>query len=551
MRAQRTWTLASIAAAAVMLPGIPATQAPAAADVDCASSEARSSQLTGFSADAHPVVLVHGWNGAAGNMEPVASALQGLPVSTFRFDYHDHRGEWAAEPAVSGCLAQYVGAVSAGHLSVGGDGKVILVGHSMGGLAARFAADRDYADDPIDDIVAGVVTIDTPHLGSPFGDEDLAEAAGAVLGGRPDDLLFTPEPGSDASVCLAVHSPPENSLPDGCAIPPYLPAGTPLAEIAGSVDIRRTLFGIRLYTVPLGSDGIVPVESSHGYVNSGPGGRAPRRPAGSLPIELPTIDCRIDFDQVIGIATAQGLLQGGPRGAVAGIANLLSPGLFADSEALEDLQHGRFGPELIAFLVAANAVAPCSHTGMLTEPRSLAAVRDAVARDIEALEEAEGQFAVLTGPTAGFGGFRESNGFGTATSALIDAFGPPDATEPTESYSCDLTWEDIGAVVTLGLFGSDTRDPCEDGIFLQATLTDPRWQTEEGIGPGSSAAAAQAIAARDCTGDDFPYGCSAETGYVLGLHRTDCGTEPVPNVIAETDGVESIRSLIVFWHGCE
>lgn len=527
-----------------------AAPADSATGPDCSSSESASTPLADFSADAQPVVLVPGWNGSGDDMAPVADALADLPVSTFLFDYYDHREDWAADRAVSGCLAEYVDAVSAGHVDAGGDGKVIVVGHSTGGLATRFASDSAYATDPIDDVLGGVVTIATPHLGSPFGDTDLAMTAGEVLGDDPDDPLFIPPPGSDAAVCLAEHSPPDNALPDGCDVAPYLPADTPLSQPGGSVYVRRTLLGVPLYTIPLAGDGVVPLKSSHGYADSGPGGRAPQRSPGSPPIEQPTVSCEVDLDQVAEVAASQGFLEGGAQAGLAEFAADVRPGALSRAAAPDDPQANQLDPPAVALLAAANLVAPCSHSGMLTDKHSLVGVREAVARDIGLLGGHSSKFTVLTGSTAGFGEFRDRGG--RAVPDLVEAFGEPDSTTPRGRYSCKLSWDDIGAVVTIGIFGETTGDPCEEGIFLSAELTDPRWRTDTGIGPGSSAAEAEALATKDCTDvTGFTGGCVGADGYTFGLHRTECAAQESPNVTAQTDGTEPVRSLTVYWHGCE
>lgn len=330
-----------------------------------------------------PVVLVHGWDGNGASMHPIGAYLtqrMHLRVQVFYFDYSSHNTDWAARPTVAGCLAAYITAISNSYKAVGGDGKVIVIAHSMGGLAIRFASSSKFVSDPVGPDLAGVITIDTPSLGSPFGDQALSRALEAVGGKHPTSLLHAPA-GSDASICLAMHHPPANKLPPGCPLAPYLPAGIPIDQLAGDMSVDRTFFGVHLYTVDLGTDGPVPVQSAHGYVNSGPGGRAPIETEAT---DQPTVRCTVDFDQVAQLAAAQGVRKTGPAGFLSGIGDLLSPTIFSDARALDSLQSGRTSSELLGFLIAAYSVAPCSHSGMLTDPESLSDIGSSVAADLAA-----------------------------------------------------------------------------------------------------------------------------------------------------------------------
>jgi triacylglycerol lipase len=82
-----------------------------------------------------------------------------------------------------------------------GADKVVLVGHSQGGLDARWAASHD------PDHVAAVVTIATPHRGSP-----VADVAGGILPGDSSaalnalaDLFGASDAGSSSSFPAAIH----------------------------------------------------------------------------------------------------------------------------------------------------------------------------------------------------------------------------------------------------------------------------------------------------------------------------------------------------------
>jgi pimeloyl-ACP methyl ester carboxylesterase len=121
---------------------------------------------------ARPVILVHGWTSSAGQLADTRTQLSsrlGGGYTVLRFDYGPVSTHWAAQPEIAGCLADYVATASAAFARSGGDGKVVVVAHSMGGLAIRFATDTRYSGRDIGPLLAGVLTVDTPHLGSPWG----------------------------------------------------------------------------------------------------------------------------------------------------------------------------------------------------------------------------------------------------------------------------------------------------------------------------------------------------------------------------------------------
>src|SRR5262249_29855034 len=159
-------------------------------------------------------------------------------------------GRWAAIPAIASCLAAYVNAVSAAYKSAGGDGKVLAMGHSMGGLAIRFSASGQYAAQPDGASLGGVVTLDTPHLGSPWGDTpqaQLGQDAVQLKLGNWFEGMFPVPAGGDGQVCLATHS-GSAGMPPGCATPAWLPASVPVAEIAGDITVQRDVLGFSVLT---------------------------------------------------------------------------------------------------------------------------------------------------------------------------------------------------------------------------------------------------------------------------------------------------------------
>jgi pimeloyl-ACP methyl ester carboxylesterase len=131
-----------------------------------------------------PVLFVHGWVGKAthdssregafskpidltrsrvGSAEARRSLigqLQTIPgVASFTFDYHDRSGRWVDDEGIGPALGH---AIDCLYESSGGE-KVIVIAHSMGGLATRFALGSDKARASK---VSSVVTYGTPNAGS-------------------------------------------------------------------------------------------------------------------------------------------------------------------------------------------------------------------------------------------------------------------------------------------------------------------------------------------------------------------------------------------------
>lgn len=136
---------------------------PAAYDTSCASSKTIKERV--------PVLLVHGWNGRPlqwGNskdMSGIYGALKGLPVLTTAFNYQDYNQAWVTHPAIGSALSQKINCLANASKAGGGKGKVIVVAHSMGGLATKRALALGGADRYVD----RVFTLGTPYEGSGLG----------------------------------------------------------------------------------------------------------------------------------------------------------------------------------------------------------------------------------------------------------------------------------------------------------------------------------------------------------------------------------------------
>jgi pimeloyl-ACP methyl ester carboxylesterase len=306
------------------------------------------------------VVFVHGWTSSPAALRDAGAALQRLTgdrITPYYFDYSAHSTTWAGADVVAGCLAGYLQAVS--HTS---GGKVLVVAHSMGGLAVLYAAARGRTADTL----GGVVTFDTPFLGSPFADSPLG---GLLEGVRALGGVSAPPAGSDAQVCLGLR-PGGAPMPAGCdyPVPPYLPAGVPLTEIAGEVTISRG--PLRLADLALGSDVIVPASSAHGYLDQ----TAPAlRPRGAAPALL-TDACTVTDNDVLLALSSAGWTPAELATLATGAGELVTSGQGGPA---------RPGPTLLGYLLAAEVSAPCSHTNIYHDPAAQRLAAQALVDDLD------------------------------------------------------------------------------------------------------------------------------------------------------------------------
>ena len=228
-------------------------------------------------ADRWPVVLVHGWGFGSpatwGSVDDPRSSAGKLAAELdeayqlLLFDYADASTTWASRPVIADCLADYLAAVATASTEVGGPGTVHVIGHSMGGLAMRYASAVERDGAPVADLIASYSSFDTPHQGSYWGGTGYATGADDLR-----DLLRLDVPDGDAGRCLATHLPGDD-LPAGCGdLPPYLPTGTPITLVSGSIAVERDPIPFLPwdnYTYYLDGDGIVPITSQGGYPGSG------------------------------------------------------------------------------------------------------------------------------------------------------------------------------------------------------------------------------------------------------------------------------------------
>jgi triacylglycerol lipase len=208
----------------------------------------------------YPIVLAHGLFGfsSIGPLDyfygiPAALEARGRTVFTPRVD--------AVQSAeVRG--AQLVQAIEAARMQTGA-AKVVVIGHSQGGLDARWAA----AHDP--DAIAAVITVATPHRGSPVADIALGLAPGVAadaldalgnLFGLQTDGSTTSFQGALDSLSTAGAAAFNAATPDMKGIPYFSIAGR--SDMASSDDCPSAAVGFMATwdssNDPLGAE-LVPV----------------------------------------------------------------------------------------------------------------------------------------------------------------------------------------------------------------------------------------------------------------------------------------------------
>lgn len=220
-----------------------------------------------------PVVFIHGISGSAAMWDTTSgTSMAGQAalikdVTVWTFSYAHQSLDWVTEPAIGPAFAAAIAclAKASGH-------KVIVVAHSMGGLATQYAI--GYPHSPAAGDVADLITIGTPYQGSL-----LLSVMRAVVSGSEAGSLASGDPGyavlAEAllSACAGIATHTNSNLcslvsvlrsPVGTALewhspqiqqlPPW-PPGLPVLDTAGDIQLQITV-GARTIT---GDFGDVPV----------------------------------------------------------------------------------------------------------------------------------------------------------------------------------------------------------------------------------------------------------------------------------------------------
>jgi hypothetical protein len=190
--------LVAISGAGLVVSGVPAS---ATEPLPTQCTKKFMDGLADFGQDT-PVILVHGFAANSSNTWEDVKYHKDNPTAretinkakyakvALNFDYSAGFGnlEWVSNRYTGQWLIAAIGCIDEKSLRNGGPGKVIVVGHSMGGLMARYA--YGYATPwgtPTRNYMGKVITLGTPNKGSILMATSLiGGAAGAMLPGSKE-----------------------------------------------------------------------------------------------------------------------------------------------------------------------------------------------------------------------------------------------------------------------------------------------------------------------------------------------------------------------------
>lgn len=199
---------------------------------------------TGFG-DRVPVVQVHGLDSDSEIWDSMGEELEEInEIFPERFDYRAASKEWVTHEDIGPKLARFIDCLAQASIEGGGKGKVIILAHSMGGLATRYAVNEAVGDRLVADEVGLVITIGTPHWGS-----DIAQLC--------EWFGFMPKCDGSAPLAMKPGSEELVNLPE-------FPDSIPVRAIAGDVTIHDELFNAE-YTLDLDSDSVVGIDSATAF----------------------------------------------------------------------------------------------------------------------------------------------------------------------------------------------------------------------------------------------------------------------------------------------
>lgn len=249
-----------------------------------------------------PIVLVHGYNANEGSWSAGTRELLAAPRERFcttAFDYGPASTFWVTNKQISAALSTRVLALANASRRGGGAGKVVVVAHSMGGLAIRCAASSACGgSDAVGPLLRAVVTFDTPNLGTylkGYGLSHVANAVGNFLGAScrvTDPFDSTPVlrgicgqvRALGTSDAAKAFTPGSDELRDL----PQLPATVPVLAVAGSVKVGTSFWGRAPKIIGDAGDLIVNQDSAFAAARTvgGVGGKV-NRDCGVLDLTVP------------------------------------------------------------------------------------------------------------------------------------------------------------------------------------------------------------------------------------------------------------------------
>lgn len=223
---------------------------------------------SGFGAKT-PVLMVHGFNSSPDMWASMRATIdQNDNVVTELFNYEEDHQDWVTDPSIGPALADKISCLARESRRGRGVGKVIVIAHSMGGLAARYAANQEVDGRKVADDLGLVVTIGTPHMGSGLGNAGTAFLRWLCVMAFSTSGVDMPRDcwgASDVIRALSKHSEELAELPS-------FPSGIPVKAIAGDATVLHRIAAMGGIRHDTGSDMVVSVESATAeYTQTGHG----------------------------------------------------------------------------------------------------------------------------------------------------------------------------------------------------------------------------------------------------------------------------------------
>lgn len=235
-----------------------------------------------------PVLFVHGMASSASTWwqgsDPLADKAARIPgVSVWAFDYSVAALDWVTDSRIGPALASAIDCLSAA-----AGNQVIVVAHSMGGLAMQYAVSQpDSSGGTVADHVAEVITLGTPYSGSLLltGLQNGVSALEALATKPPASMAAA---GIEAVLSYCAASAAKNNAAGECpvlaavgrspvgtalefgsadiqALPPW-PASLPVLPMAGvityNLGVGKVSVPVNLGDVPVSEDSAIAHDTS-------------------------------------------------------------------------------------------------------------------------------------------------------------------------------------------------------------------------------------------------------------------------------------------------
>ncbi len=218
-----------------------------------------------------PLLTVHGfrsdaetWQSGDPSMDKVLRKIEVISIQD-GFDYKPYHMRWVTDENIGPRLARRIACIAQSSREEGGKGEVIVIGHSMGGLATQFAANQTVNGRRVADDIGLAIPIGTPFAGSQLADwtmtlaraycsaQHITLVGGKTIRGNPNKC----EAMLDTYTAIGGLRQDSAKLRE---LPPF-PPDVPVHTIVGNVqEAKFNIFGVELK--PLNSDLVVATDSA-------------------------------------------------------------------------------------------------------------------------------------------------------------------------------------------------------------------------------------------------------------------------------------------------